>query len=127
MKGMMVFMGILGVLTLSSCGGDKYHFVSARIEEDGEIKEYNIGDELPNGLRARKDTMTIQIKPDGVVVVETRVAFFSEKTTGTWEEVEGEPNKITIIVENDPVTCECEGSTLTMFLSDSSSCIVFRK
>ncbi len=123
----MVLMCVFGVLLLSACGGTTYHFVSARVETEGEIKEYEIGDELANGLIARKNMITIQIKPDGNVVMKIQMAFFSEKRTGTWEEIEGDPNNLVFDIDDVTFTCRLDGSKLLLADTTDTAVLTFEK
>lgn len=126
---------IFGVLCLAACNVGKgmagtYYFFSAQMETDGEVKEYGIGDTLLSGIVAKRDSFTFRLKSDGSVKVTIKSEEREEYNvtfTGTWETVEGEPNKITITIEDDPLICECDGSTLIISYPENSMTIMTLK
>ena len=111
---------VSGALCLAACGAETgmagtYYFVSVQIETGGEMKEYGIGDTLPSGIVAKRDNCTFRLKSDGsisIVLQAEEREEYNETFTGTWEMVEGETNKVMITIEDDPLICECDGSTL---------------
>ena len=110
---------VFGLLCLAACGAETgmagtYYFVSVQMQTGAEMKEYGIGDTLPSGIVAKKDTCSFHLKSDGGLEMIIGVEGQNMDMSGTWEAVEGEPNKITITIEESPLICECDGSTIVM-------------
>ena len=108
---------VFGALCLAACGAETgmagtYYFVSVQMQTGGEMKEYGIGDTMPSGIVAKRDSCTFHLKSDGSIDIVLRAENFNETMSGTWKTVEGEPNKIIITIDESPLTCECDGSTL---------------
>lgn len=126
----MFFALIIGVsaISLGGCVNENtYYFSSITVQTEEETKEYKIGDETPNGVVLKKDFCTIRLEPDGTAVIKFKVGFVSDEMTGTWEEAEDEPGKIVITVEEDPLVCECDGSTLVISVPGNSMTLILKK
>ena len=126
----ILVFGMMSAICLSACGwrnekAGSYYFDSMMIESDGVMKEYKLGDMLPWGVVATKDVRIIRLTSNGSALL--RLQEDRDGAPGTWESVEGEPDKITIIFDGDPMPCECDGSTLVVYYTDGSCIMTFKK
>lgn len=122
--------GIMSAICLGACGwrnekAGSYYFDSMLIESDGVMKEYKLGDTLPWGVVATKDVRIIRLTSNGGALL--RLQEDRDEVTGTWETVEGEPNKIIITIDGESMPCECDGSTLVVYYTDGSRIMTFKK
>lgn len=122
--------GMMSAICLGACGwgsekAGSYYFDSILLESDGVMKEYKLGDMLPWGVVATKDVRIIRLRSNGSVLL--RLQEDRDGATGTWEAVEGEPQKITITIDGESMPCECDGSTLVLYYTDGSCIMTFKK
>lgn len=116
---LILVAAIFGILCLGACKDNTgmagtYSFHSLQIEKNGIVEEYVIGDMLPWGFVATKRCRTIQLKSNGVMKLSFQKESGWERMTGIWEEVENEPGKIRLTVEDTPIVCSCDGSTIVL-------------
>ena len=126
----LLAVGMMSIMCLFACGwrsakAGSYYFYSMSVESDGVKKEYQLGDVLPLGVVATQDFCIIRLKSNGGTLI--RFQWDRDGEMGTWETIEGEPNKITITIDGESVLCECDGSTLVMYSTDNSNIVTFKK
>lgn len=126
----ILVFGMMSAICLGACGwrsekAGSYYFDSMMIESDGVVKEYKLGDVLPWGVVATKDVRIIRLTSNGSALL--RLQEDKDGAPGTWEAVEGEPDKITITIDGESMSCECDGSTLVVYYADGSCIMTFKK
>ena len=108
----------LGVFCLGACNSASmegtYCVDTAQTEINGTLQEYHIGDTLPNGVVMKKELCNICLKSDGSIEINLKLDDQIKTMTGTWTTVEGVPNRISITIDDDPLDCDCDGSSLVI-------------